>query len=129
MREQIFASITARGGSKGVPRKNVGTLGGKPLIAWTVEAALHPSRGMRLTVSTDDAGIAEVSGEFGAKTPFLRPAVLAGDTATSLSVVAHAVDWLARLESYHPHLILLLQPTSPFRISQDIDSALDPHEA
>lgn len=124
MTTQILAIITARGGSKGVPRKNIRVLGGKPLIAWTIEAALRSSDSMRLIVSTDSAEIAEVSKEYGAEIPFLRPVELAGDTFTSVSAVLHAVVWLVEHENYRPDLILLLQPTSPFRSSQDIDSSL-----
>jgi len=80
---------------------------------------------MRLIVSTDDAGIAEVSRQYGAEVPFLRPAEISSDTATSLSAVLHAVNWLTKHENYSPDLILLLQPTSPFRSSQDIDGALE----
>jgi len=124
MTKQILAIITARGGSKGVPRKNIRVLGSKPLIAWTIEAALRSIDSMRLIVSTDNAEIAEVSREYGAEIPFLRPVELAGDTSTSVSAVLHAVVWLAEHENYRPDLILLLQPTSPFRSSQDIDSSL-----
>lgn len=120
----ILAIITARGGSKGVPRKNVRSLGNKPLIAWTIESALRSTQRMRLLVSTDDAEISSISKEHGAEVPFLRPADLASDTATSESAVLHAIDWLAQNENYHPDLLLLLQPTSPFRSSQDIDNAL-----
>jgi N-acylneuraminate cytidylyltransferase/CMP-N,N'-diacetyllegionaminic acid synthase len=124
MTKNILAIITARGGSKGVPRKNIRPLGAKPLIAWTIEAALQSSGNMRLIVSTDDAEIAAISREYGAEIPFLRPAGLADDTATSMSVVLHAITRLAEEENYRPELILLLQPTSPFRSSQDIDNAL-----
>ena len=124
MTKQILAIITARGGSKGVPRKNIRLLCGKPLIAWTIETALHSTENMRLIVSTEDAEIAEISNKYGAEVPFLRPVELASDTATSLLAVQHAIDWLAVHENYRPKLILLLQPTSPFRSSHDIDCAL-----
>lgn len=116
--------ITARGESKGVPGKNTRTIGGKPLIAWTIEAALHSAEGMRIIVSTDDENIARVSRECGAEVPFTRPTDLASDTATSESVVSHALNWLELNENYRPDLILLLQPTSPFRSAHDIDNAL-----
>ncbi len=122
--QAILTVITARGGSKGVPRKNIRTIGGKPLIAWTIETALHSTEGMRIIVSTDDENIAQVSRECGAEVPFVRPADFASDTATSESVVFHALDWFEKNENYRPDLILLLQPTSPFRSAHDIDNAL-----
>lgn len=120
----ILALITARGGSKGVPRKNVRPLAGKPLIAWSVAAALGAQTKLKLVLSTDDPEIAFVGRECGAEVPFVRPAQYASDTATSESVVQHALTWLEHNERYHPRLILLLQPTSPFRTSGDIDAAL-----
>jgi CMP-N,N'-diacetyllegionaminic acid synthase len=120
----ILTVITARGGSKGVPRKNARILAGKPLVAWTIEAALAARAGQRIVVSTDDAAIAALSRDCGAEVPFLRPEPLAGDTASSESAVLHAVQWLAEREDYRPGLILLLQPTSPFRCGGDIDRAV-----
>ena len=124
MSKHILAIITARGTSKGVPRKNIREIAGRPLIAWTIDAALHSNHDMRLIVSTDDEEIGSVSREYGAEVPFLRPAELASDTATSASVVLHATKWLEENDNYRPELILLLQPTSPFRTSQDIGCAL-----
>ncbi|MCM0083479.1 acylneuraminate cytidylyltransferase family protein [Geomonas sp. Red32] len=120
----IIALITARGGSKGVPYKNIREVGGKPLIAWSIEAARKSSPELRVVVSTDDAEIAAVSADFGAEVPFLRPAELAGDHASSESVALHALTWLAEREGYRPRLLLLLQPTSPLRTSADIDEAV-----
>lgn len=123
MTNRILTLITARGGSKGVPRKNIRSLAGKPLIAWTIEAALQSSISSRIVVSTDDPEITVVGKEFGAEVPFLRPAELANDTATSESVIEHALSWMAQNEGFYPDLLLLLQPTSPFRTGADIDNA------
>jgi len=123
MTNQLLTIITARGGSKGVPRKNIRSFAGKPLIAWTIEAVKQSSINARVVVSTDDPEIAAISKEWGAEVPFLRPEELACDTATSESVVEHALSWLAQNEGYHPDVTLLLQPTSPFRTGDDIDAA------
>jgi CMP-N-acetylneuraminic acid synthetase len=122
--QNILAVITARGESKGVPRKNIRYVGGYPLIAWTILAALDSTYNLRTVVSTEDTEIASVSREYGAEIPFLRPNYLAEDASTSVETVLHAVDWLARHEHYLSDLIVLLQPTSPFRSSQDIDNAI-----
>lgn len=117
--------ITARGGSKGIPGKNLKLLGGKPLIAWTVEAA-RTSRGLRRVImSTDDQGIADVARKHGAEVPFLRPAELAREDSTHVSVVEHALNWLDQHERDRPAYIMLLQPTSPLRTAADIDQALE----
>jgi CMP-N,N'-diacetyllegionaminic acid synthase len=115
--------IPARGGSKGIPYKNLVPLGGRPLIAWTVEAALASAALRRTIVSTDDERIAQVAGECGADVPFLRPAELALDTTPSLDVALHALDWLEQHEGRAPEYLVLLQPTSPFRTAADIDAA------
>jgi CMP-N,N'-diacetyllegionaminic acid synthase len=120
-----IAIIPARGGSKGVPRKNVRMLAGKPLILWTVECALMAERFDRVIVSTDDPEIAEVSMQSGAEVPFLRPRELASDTATSLDVVMHALNWLEQHGGVLPSSIMLLQPTSPMREKRDIQDAVD----
>lgn len=114
-----LALIPARGGSKGIPRKNVRNLAGKPLIAWTIEAALDASRLERVVVSTDDDEIAAVARDWGADVPFMRPAELATDEATGFSPVLHALEQLPG----HDDLILL-QPTSPLRGSAAIDAFL-----
>ncbi len=120
----VLGVISARGGSKALPRKNVACLGGKPLIAHTIEAALGASLMGRVVVSTDDAEIAAVSRRWGAETPFMRPSELAGDESTSFPVLAHAVRWLSENEGYEPAYAMLLQPTSPLRTSKDIDGAI-----
>lgn len=114
-----LALIPARGGSKGLPRKNVLPLDGKPMIAWTVEAALNAACIDRVVVSTDDPEIAEAARAAGAETPFVRPAALASDEASSLSVIEHALDAL----DWGAGALALLQPTSPLRIASDIDAA------
>ncbi|MHA7875796.1 acylneuraminate cytidylyltransferase family protein [Roseivivax sp.] len=114
----LLAIIPARGGSKGLPRKNVLPLGAQPLIAWTIRAALASAAVQRVIVSTDDREIAEAARAAGAEVPFLRPPELASDTATSADVVAHA---LAQAPGFASGV--LLQPTSPFRTAEDIDAA------
>ncbi len=113
----VLAVITARGGSKGLPRKNVLPLGGLPLIAWTVRAALAARCIARVVVSTDDDEIAAAARAAGAEVPFRRPADLASDTATSLDVMAHALAAVSGFER-----AVLLQPTSPFRTGADLDA-------
>jgi CMP-N-acetylneuraminic acid synthetase len=122
---QILGLITARGGSKGLPGKNLRPLAGKPLMAWTIETARQcPSLG-RVIVSTDDANIAEVGRTFGAEVPFLRPAELAQDDSSHLSVVEHALAWLVKQERFEPDYVLLLQPTCPLRTASDIEEAVN----
>lgn len=123
--EEVLAVITARGGSKGIPRKNVQDILGKPLIAYSIEAALHSRSISRTIVSTDDHGIAAVARSYGAEVPFLRPDHLASDSATSVSVLRHAVSCLEEEEGYLPDLVVCLQPTSPLRSAGDIDQAVD----
>ncbi len=119
----ILALIPARGGSKGLPGKNIRPLVGKPLIAWTVEQALRCRAIDRTMVSTDDPSIADVSREYGAEVPFLRPAELAEDTAKTVDVVEHALDW-CRTNNQHPDLVMVLQATSPMRADEDITRAV-----
>ena len=123
---KVLAVITARGGSKGIPRKNLRPLAGKPLIAWTIECALAvEDRLHRTLVSTDDRSIADVARRFGADVPFLRPPELAMDESSSLDVVKHAVSFAEDEEGAPVDWILLLQPTSPLRAPEDIHAALD----
>ncbi len=121
---EILALIPARGGSKGVPRKNVKILAGKPLIAWTIETALRASCINRVIVSTDDDEIAAVSREYGAEIPFIRPSKFASDAATDMPVYQHTLYWLEKNEGYKPEIVVWLRPTSPLRSSQDIDMAV-----
>ena len=120
---KILAVIPARGGSKRLPGKNIKPLGGKPLIAWTIDAARASGCCVDVLVSTDDPAIAEVAITHDASVPWLRPAHLATDTANSIDVVLHAVDWY---EAQHTPLdgVLLLQATSPFRADDAIARAI-----
>jgi CMP-N,N'-diacetyllegionaminic acid synthase len=121
----VLGLITARGGSKGVPCKNVLPLHGKAVITWTIDSALGAQSVGRVVVSTDDHEIADVCRRAGADVPFTRPASLAQDESGHMDVVVHAIEWLAQHEGYHPDYVMLLQPTSPLRTSEDIDAAWD----
>lgn len=121
--ERIVALILARGGSRRLPGKNVAPLGGRPLIAWTVEAARSAPSVARVIISTDDDAIAEAARAAGAEVPFRRPPVLSDDAATSEDAALHALDWLATEEG-EPEWLMLLQPTSPFRTAEDIEGAV-----
>lgn len=116
---KTFALIPARGGSKGIPRKNIKYIGGKPLIAWTIETALRSKCLQSVVVSTEDPEIAEVALRAGAKVPFMRPLELAQDHTPGVDPVLHAIDLLPQFDS-----VLLLQPTSPLRTTADIDACL-----
>lgn len=120
----VLGIILARGGSKGIPRKNVQPAGGKPLIAWTIEAGLRSGALARLIVSTDNDEIAAVSREWGAEVPFQRPAALAQDDTGSIETTIHAVEFMADRHDYRPEYVLLLQPTSPLRTAEDIKGAV-----
>lgn len=120
----VLAVIPARGGSKGIPRKNVRLLAGKPLIAYSVEAAQHSAAISRLICSTDDNEIADVARSLGVEVPFMRPNHLASDAAGQLEVVLHAVHTVETLDNIVYDVILLLQPTAPLRTAEDIDTAL-----
>jgi N-acylneuraminate cytidylyltransferase len=119
-----MALIPARGGSKSVPRKNVLPIGGKPLIAYTIEHALACSNISRVVVSTDDDEIAEVSRSFGAEVPFVRPAEFATDDATDLDVFRHALRWFKE-QGYFPELTVHLRATTPVRRIDVINRAVD----
>jgi len=123
---KILAVIPARGGSKGVPRKNIRLVAGRPLIVYTLEAAMAVRRRLhRLIVSTDDAEIAEVARRYGEDVPFMRPAELAGDGVPMIPVLQHAVQTVEAMDNIHLDWVLLLQPTAPFRTPQDIEAVLD----
>lgn len=122
---RVLAVIPARGGSKGVPRKNIRPICGKPLIAYTIEAALAAREHLhRIVVSTDDDEIAGIAEVHGAEVPFRRPADLAGDRIPTLPALQHAVGWVEADEGVKMDWILLLQPTEPFRTPEDILGAL-----
>lgn len=121
----ILALIPARAGSKRVPGKNIRMLGGKPLIAWTIEAALASRHVTRVIVSTDSEEIAAAALAHGAEVPFMRPESLAGADSTEMEFLEHALDRLSQSENYIPDLIVLLYPTSPFRRAESIDRAIE----
>jgi N-acylneuraminate cytidylyltransferase len=121
---EILALIPARGGSKGIPRKNIRNFAGYPLIAWSIAAAKQSSLVTRVIVSTDDEEIAAVAHEWGAETPFLRPAELAQDKTTDLPVFEHALKWLEDVEGYRPDILIQLRPTSPIRPHIMLDDAI-----
>ena len=120
----VLALIPARGGSKGIPRKNIKTLGGHPLIAYSIAAGLQAECQPRVIVSTDDDEIAAIARSYGAETPFLRPAEFAQDDTTDLPVFQHALRWLAEHASYSPEIIIQLRPTTPFRPVGLVDQAV-----
>jgi CMP-N-acetylneuraminic acid synthetase len=121
---RVLGIIPARGGSKGVPRKNIKLLCGKPLIAYTIEAAINSKRLTRTIVSTEDQEIADVARSLGADVPFLRPRELADDTTPTLPVVLHALNSLESAGDTYD-VVCLLQPTSPLRRADDIDSCIE----
>jgi len=121
----ILGLITARGGSKAIPKKNVRLLAGKPLIAWTIEVALQCGELSRIVVSTDDDEIAHVARHWGAEVPFIRPTELASDDSSHISVILHAIHWIEDNEGFYPEYVMLLQPTSPFRTAEDIRSSIE----
>ena len=113
----LLALIPARGGSKGIPRKNIRPFCGKPLLQWSIDAALAAACVDQVVVSTDDSEIADLAKAGGAEVPFLRPAELATDRAPGIAPVLHALEHLPRVSD-----VLLLQPTSPLRTSADIEA-------
>jgi CMP-N-acetylneuraminic acid synthetase len=121
---RVLGIVTARGGSKGVPRKNVRPLAGKPLIGWTAEAALASKRLARVVLTTDDAEIAEAGRRAGLDVPFMRPAELALDSTPSLPVLQHVVRSLEQAGDRYD-ATCLLQPTSPLRDAGTIDACID----
>jgi len=121
---KVLGVITARGGSKGIPGKNLKLLAGRPLIVYTVDAARQAGVLDRLIVSTDDAAIAETARTLGCEVPFMRPADLALDSTPHLPVMVHAVAWLRDHEHYACDAVMILQPTSPLRSADDIRAAI-----
>ncbi len=115
----LLALVPARGGSKGIPRKNVRPFCGKPLLQWTIDVALASPSVDRVVVSTDDPEIAKLALAGGAEVPFLRPIELASDTASGIATVLHALEQLPEVTD-----VLLLQPTSPLRRIEDVEAAV-----
>lgn len=126
-KEKLLIVIPARGGSKGVPGKNIKELDGKPLIQYTIDAARKIASDNHIIVSTDDQEIKYVVEKFGLKVPFLRPVELATDTSGSYEVLLHALNFY-EMENSTPEYIILLQPTSPFRNEDHIKQALELYE-
>ncbi len=121
---EVLAIIPARGGSKGLPRKNIRSLAGYPLISYSIAAGLQANTVTRTIVSTDDEEIAAVARKYGADTPFLRPAEFAQDNTLDLPVFQHALNWLAENEGYQPDVVVQLRPTSPVRPPSLVDDAV-----
>ena len=121
---EILALIPARGGSKGIPRKNIRPFAGFPLIAYSIAAGLQSGLGLRVVVTTDDEEIAEVARAYGAETPFIRPAELAQDRTTDLPVFQHALRWLAEHDDYRPQVVVHLRPTTPIRPPDLVDRSV-----
>ena len=119
-----IAIIPARGGSKGLPRKNIQLLGGKPLIAHSIETAQKSRLIKRVLVTTDDREIADIALKFGAEAPFIRPAELAQDDTPAAPVLEHALKFLGEKEGIKPEIIVWLEPPCPFRTAGEIDEAI-----
>jgi CMP-N,N'-diacetyllegionaminic acid synthase len=120
----VLGLIPARGGSQGLPGKNLIPLLGRPLIEWTLTSVFQATRVTRAIVSTDHPGIRDTARAAGAEVPFLRPSHLAGDTTPMRVVIDHVLEWVATQDSFAPDYIVLLQPTSPLRTAMDIDEAI-----
>jgi len=123
-RPEVLAIIPARGGSKGIPRKNIRDFAGYPLIAYSIAAGLQSEMVTRTIVSTDDEEIAAVARQWGAEMPFLRPDDISQDQTLDLPVFEHALQWLAEQEGYHPDVVVQLRPTSPVRPLDCVDAAV-----
>jgi N-acylneuraminate cytidylyltransferase/CMP-N,N'-diacetyllegionaminic acid synthase len=121
----ILGVIPARGGSKGIPRKNLLTLGTKTLLELAIDSARESLQLTRTIVTTEDPELAEVARSAGAEVPFQRPGKLSTDTASTWSVMQHAVTWLEETEGYHTDILAVLQPTTPFRRGSHIDQTID----
>lgn len=123
---KVLAVIPARGGSKGVPHKNIRLVGGKPLIAWTIECALAARHLFhRIVVSTDDPQTADIARSYGAEVPFMRPDDLAADKSPTLPVLQHAVGFVERQDGLTLDWVMLLQPTAPLRSVADLEASLE----
>ena len=121
---KVLAIIGARSGSKSIPHKNIRLLGGKQLIAWVIEAAKKSKLVDRVIVSTDSSRYAKIAREYGAETPFLRPAGISHDKSTDMEYLSHVVKWLEDKEEWKPDIILRLMPTAPFCKPETIDKCI-----
>ena len=122
---EVLVLIPARGGSKGLPGKNIKPLEGTPLIAHSINHAKGSKYVTRIIVSTDDQEIANVAKQYGAEIPFMRPQELATDTAIAVDTYIYTLNKLKHDEAYEPDILIILQPTSPLRASEDIDNAIE----
>ncbi|MDX1975773.1 MAG: acylneuraminate cytidylyltransferase family protein [Rickettsiales bacterium] len=122
---ECLALITARAGSKGIPRKNLYPLAGKPLIGYSFDAAKASTKLTRTILSSDGDEIIAYAKEQGIEAPFVRPAEFSDDRASHNDVILHALEWLKQHENYKPDWLVVLQPTSPLRTAQDIDNAIE----
>jgi len=123
--ENILTIIPARGGSKGIPRKNIRNLCGKPLIAYSIEVALSSKYIEKVIVSTEDEEIAEIAKKWGAEVPFFRPVELSTDTAKSIDVAKHSIEEIEKITDDEYPIIVFLEPPAPFRSSDDIDNCIE----
>ncbi len=124
LKGKIYSMIPARAGSKGVPSKNIRLLGGKPLLAWSIETSLRTSLIHRTIVSTDSEQYAEIARSYGAETPFLRPSELANDRSTDLECFKHFLEWFQEYEGGVPEYVVHLRPTTPLRDPFVVEQAL-----
>lgn len=122
---KVLALVLARGGSKRIPKKNIKELDGKPLIAYSIDEAKKSKYVDRIITTTDDPEIKEIALSLGSEAPFLRPDEISNDTATDFPTFVHALKWLDDNESYQPDIIVQLRPTSPLRVAQEIDDAIE----
>ena len=125
MQPTVLGVVTARAGSKGIPGKNTRSLAGKPLIAYTIDAARASGVFDRLILSTDDEEAARIAGDLGCEVPFMRPAALCADDTPHLPVMQHAVAWMREHARYEPEWVMILMPTSPLRQSHHIVEAVE----
>lgn len=122
---EVLATVTARSGSKRIPKKSIVPILGKPSMVWVLEALNRAKRVTRIIVDTDDEEMAEIGRQAGAEIPFLRPAHLATDTASHVAVLQYELDFLKEKEGYAPDAMVLIQPTSPLVSSQEIDQCIE----
>lgn len=121
---KIICIIPARGGSKGVPKKNIKKLAGKPLIAYTIEQARQSKYIDRVIVSTENNEIADIAKKYKAEVPFFRPKKLASDSVATIDVLLHVIDWVNKNEKFDFDILVLLHATAPFRSVRDIDDSI-----
>lgn len=122
---KILCIIPARSGSKGLPHKNIMDFKGKPLLSWSIEHAQQCKYNMKIIVSTDSEKYAEISKQYGAEAPFIRPENISGDISTDFECIKHCVDWLKENENYEPDIILHLRPTQPCRKIEHVNKAIE----